>query len=132
MPSITWSAATALGLVLGTGDRLRANQVDEVRAVRIPAVELVLGLVHAGITLAPPLGSAIVHAVANGLGDGDPSGQAFAASLPPQRAREDIAVYIGCSHSFLRAQKKPAAWPAFGRIRSCCAVIDIDFILVID
>ena len=77
----------------------------DVRVAHAPEAERVGLLAWADI--APSrFDLAVIHAVADDPGHGDLAGQQFAADLAPQRAGEDVAVFLDFGHHFSPGEKK--------------------------
>jgi len=93
---------------LAERDFLHADQELIVRVGLVPATELVRLLAYASVALAPPcLLFSIKPTVADRPGHGDLASCSFAASLTPQRAGEDVAVFFGYRHHFSPGKKYP-------------------------
>lgn len=109
---------SALGQTRGTVF-IGANQVGVVRVVLVPATALMASGTHRHSPRATTNGLPVVHAVADRPSHGKLAGQGFAASLAPQRAEEDVAVFLDCSHHVLQ-DKKQATETGGGSFRSNC------------
>ena len=101
------SRTLGLGELRGR-DLLGAAQVGVVRIVLIPAAELPRLQANTGKAFTPPgLSIAVEHAVADGPSHGDLAGQTLATGFTPERARQDVPVFIGSGHAFLQAKINP-------------------------